>query len=563
MIVPLVICSDDASSDVNHDSTIAETDFIIGSYSSSLSDGSVQVPTCNPQQFNCESVMPSPKLDHVPAMKCDAYVECVRLLTLRLRHSSAPDGKLQCKDDIANAVDCSTTSTNDDWNEKYATASLGIPELITLQNTIMQLQNALNLVQQEACTAIHDASAAIRSSQYWKNEYLILKESVISVEQENRKLKRQSEKLSTDKRRLKAAYKKLLTQQHTVQSQQVESYVISALATHEQFLSNSNNNSTYTGKNRSRTTTIDTTGTTTGDEFTTLDDPFTDSPNNTIGFSDSTSSSPKEKSEVKKCTTSLCKSTSPSTIAAVNDHNKKEENLSVHKKGMNGFGNACHALGKTFMFIDNHVHKKPQQQHPVAHATESQSSTNNNGSTTAESIVRTENKSPIFNERHYAPICFDVITPTRSDDSNDSMNSHTRRMHFFQSLPDGKPTIDVSTLLDGPIDDSIDLVDSRCFRSTTDQILLSLPILPQSDGRCFTQNAGTGSLKSESPLSIPEEDETVYSDPTSGLSVQYQNFTCDPSLLRSLSIPTIPLHAQMKGSNSDLNAEGGHKKLLI
>ena len=511
-----------------------ETDFIIGSCSRNIDS--------SPMTQLDKRATPLP----VATTVCDdvAYTECIRMLTRRLRMTPKLHGNLRSNSYDNNADVTDATNSDDDWNEQYVNESQGIPELLALQNSIMQLQHAFHLLQQEANTAIHDTSVAQQSSQHWQREYHAAKQSAISLEQENRILKQQNESLITDKRKLKAACKKLLNQQHAVQSQQVESYVVSALVSHEQFLHGTTN--TWTGKNRSRTTTLDTTGTTAGDDFTTLDEPFTNSPNTTIESFDGCRS-PKASAEVVdrgNVTEAEAKSTTPPTIVTTNEQDRQSQH-----KGINGFG---HAFGRTFKFIDNHVNKKDQHHRAVAeNPVESKCNTTNDNCVTSVEATVDSTYSPLMNDRPYAPIRFDIITPTRSEDSNDSVKAHRRKMQYSQSPSANKALIDLTALYDGPIDNSNDHIERSFQNPTSDQILLSLPILPHS----FVDN-GTGiagSLKSVSPISIPEveEEESLHShEHPSALRIQCQRYSCDPSLLRSLSIPTMPIQAQQSHSTT-------------
>ena len=480
----------------------------------------------------------------------DAYLKCVRLLTRQLRESPTK-----------------TTMDQDNWNEQYVASSQGIPELLALQNTIVQLQHAFHLLQIEANTAIHDTSVAMQSSQYWKREYHAAKQSIVALEHDNQMLKQQNEALMTDKRKLKAACRKLLTQQHAIQSQQVESYVVSALLTHEQFLNHGTASSS--GKNRSRTTTLDTTGTTMGDDFTTVeDDPYhnDNSPNTTFESTTDGRSSPKtpviDVGDGSTDVTTAKVSSTPPTIVTMKEHSQQHQVTSQqHRGGMNGFGNACHAFGRTFKFIDNHVHKKeprPVVENPV----EPPKCTVTND-TDVLAICVTEvpvsSDSPLPHDRPYNPIRFDVITPTRSEDSNDSFRAYRRRK--MRSSPSAsvisKPLIDVNALYDGPIDNSNDHMDRSTGihqQKISDQILLSLPILPHYHGNTIGTSMAS-SLKSVSPISIPEEDEVdiLHSSDAhhaSTLRIQCQRYNCDPSLLRSLSIPTIPMQGQPHTTSS-------------
>lgn len=509
---------------------IATNDFIMGSCS--------------------DSVNTVPSIDHPTDMASnqDAYIECVRLLTRQIRRQSPKvDGSLHCRsnDDIDRDMNDLTDSTtsDDDWNEEYVKASQGIPELLVLQNTILQLQHAFYLVQQEANTAVHDASVAMQSSQYWKHEYCAAKQAVIALEQDSRVLKQQIEALTADKKKLKGACKKLLARQYAVQSQQVESYVVSALVAHEQLLHGAG---ISVCKNRSRTTTLDTTGTSAGDDFTALDLPFTNSPNHTSESSDGSCSPTKVSVEADSATTGsttepVSVSTQPPTIVAMKEHNQQNQMTQQHR-GMNGFGNACHAFGRTFKFIDNHVHRKEQRPVTTEHRTDGVNTTNE--CVTPVDVTAVSTNSPIVGDRPYEPIRFDAITPTRSVDSNDSVTAHKRKMHSSRSPPGNKPLIDVNTLLNGPMDDSNDCVEQNNHTSMSDQVLLSLPVLPQSHNGSKNE---CNSLKSVSPISIPEEDEEepLYSyEQTSTLRIKCQRYSCDPSLLRSLSIPSIPIHIQ-------------------
>ena len=526
---------------------VKETDFIVGSCSSSFDS----LPSTSAPLDH--SVNERPLSTTTTTLPHDnvAFVECIRLLTRQLRQSPKIDRNLHCADDEEKDHSTKSTSTDDDWNEQFVVASKGIPELLALQNTIIQLQHAFHLIQQEANMALYDTNEAMQSSQHWKREYHVAKQSVIALEQDNRILKQQTESLMADKRKLKAACKKLLMQQHAVQAQQVESYVVSALVAHEQFLHGTATTTSSTGKNRSRTTTLDTTGTTAGDDFTALDDPFTNSPHATIESSDGSSHSPKANTAAVDgniATTNDALSTPP-TIVTMKEHNHQNQ-LSQQHRGMNGFGHACHAFGRTFKFIDNHVHKKDQRTSVATENPTECSTTTIPDCLTPVEVTTAATYSPMVHDRPYSPIRLDAITPTRSEDSNDSIAAHHRRRNMPSS-----PLIDVNALLNGPMDDS-NVNDHNMARKMlqhqpmSDQLLLSLPILPHSYGSNYNNigNNIAGSLKSVSPISIPEaeeENETMYShEPTSALRIHCQRYSCDPSLLRSLSIPTISIHAQ-------------------
>lgn len=186
------------------------------------------------------------------------YAEFVRLLTARLlrqtdgnsgvgelpakKKNSSGDGILQAQcavvvEPTAAAVSMSMRGCS--------------PDLLALQNVVLQLQHALTLSQQEAATALDDAAAAVRAADRWSKSCDAAVTRVGALEAENAALIARNERLSAERRVLKSAYKDLVAQQFAVQTQQVECYVKSALATHEQYLLKNNSSNS----NRSRTTT--------------------------------------------------------------------------------------------------------------------------------------------------------------------------------------------------------------------------------------------------------------------------------------------------------------------
>jgi hypothetical protein len=562
----------DSKVSVSETEVIPQTEFIIGS--TSTSPLHTNLPFQHVDNNNIEASAIQDTIVTTTTNECDAYVECVRLLTRQLRQSSIAEGKKEGDD---KETDC--LSLHDiDWQERYVKASCGVSELLSLQNAIIQMQHAFHLIRQEANMSMDDTSVAIHNAQHWKREYNTMKQVVTSLQHENNVLKQQNDILFAEKRKLKTSYKKLLAQQHVTQTQQVESYVISALLSHEQLLNCCSNNSTtsYTGKNRSRTTTLDTTGTTTGDDFTTLDDPFTNSPTS-IEFSNN--STPKAMSENDKghdhpieASTIISRQLPPTVVTM-----KEQQYHPSQQKGMNGFGNACHAIGMKFKFMDHHK-KQQHQRHPTAESKEESKVNVNDGNAVniTTEIKNDETISPIPTSRPYVPIRFDVITPTRSEDSNDSQ-SIKKRVNIFQSPSEDhsannnlKPLIDVTTLMDESIEytneSNSNMIDTN-YRSA-DPFLLSLPILQsqQEHGQrnVKIKNDHTNTMmKSESPISIPEVDDGIEEeemlvcsslDP-SMVQVQCQRYNCDPYLIRSLSIPTIPIHVAQQKQQHKVNCE--------
>jgi hypothetical protein len=379
----------------------------------------------------------------------EVYASCIRLLNRQLRQPASVEADPICK----------SNPLRDDFMQSCH----GYPDLIALQNTILQLQHGIYLAQQETSTALEDSAAAVHASTCWKREYMHMKQTVAALQKENERLYQDNEKLATDKRILKAAYKNLRAQQHALQTQQVESYVISALSSHEQCLQGSS-------KNRSRTTTIDTEGTSTDYECC------------QFGAASLT------EDDALSRTGSTTSCVTPTEPPVMGGPSQEEEKIRESYPAFRGFGGAWVGGLKKFKFP-----KKPTDPTELVSAVQSADSTTDRSWT------------PTMEP--YAPVRLDCCTPTdRSEKSS---------------------LIDV-LLLEEECSSDLEVVtpvavgDARVWEavdpSSVDACSLSLPMLPDPPPSRMRERTG------------PQ------------IQCIQKKYTCDPLMLRSLSIPVVPLN---------------------
>jgi hypothetical protein len=395
--------------------------------------------------------------DHPSGMICpsvpidsEVYAACIRLLNRQLRQPSS--------------VEMDPISRSDPLRDEYMQSCHGYPDLIALQNAILQLQHGIYLAQQETTTALEDSTAAVHASSCWKREYMHMKQTVDALQKENERLYQDNEKLATDKRILKAAYKNLCAQQHALQTQQVESYVISALSSHEQFLMGCS-------KNRSRTTTIDT-------EVTSTDYECCQCGSASMAEDDAFSPAG---------STTSCVTPMEHPVTGGSTH--EEEKIREPHSAFRGFGGAWADGLKKFKFPQKSTCDKVES-----------TSAAPPDSSTDRSLTPTTTEP-------YAPVRLDCFTPIASSEKPALIDTHVLLLE--EECSDLEVTTPVA------------VEESRHWEEVnhlTDPFSLSMPMLP-----------GPPSTTSELDSPVVE----------TGPKVQYIQYTCDPWVLRSLSIPVV------------------------
>jgi hypothetical protein len=196
------------------------------------------------------------------------YKECLRLLTKQMKqmmyHQEQEHKADKNDDDPTTSVlfpsareHCCIDKELVNTQETFATIAKTIPnssDLMDLQNTVQMIVQHSLLLSKEAAISVQDLAQAHKATEHFQRKTQMAETTIQKLVTERNHWIHRNEKLQTERKVLKAAYKELQQQCRSSTKHQIEWYVSTAIAAHEMQLQHSKK---LQPAPRSRTTTVD------------------------------------------------------------------------------------------------------------------------------------------------------------------------------------------------------------------------------------------------------------------------------------------------------------------